>query len=529
MLIMGVVSFFYWGNKKQLWFCDEIYTYESANGFEQAWPDTCMDEWMTGRDMEASFAADSDSLSLNEIAVRLYNDHVPLYFWLFRIVSFFFFHGSGSIWIGLSINLVFYIIILVLGYRMFLYLTDRPLLSGTAVFLSLVTNRLVLEQITTLRMYAMLLMLELLLLLAGLWIMRDVDGVKMKPGVFLFLFVVSVMGLLTHYDFWIFYAATAALFCIWLLLSAIRRKKKLWAAREFWYVIAWIGNFGCSLLVTIWLFPYCRWNLNRGKGQAALKSVFNFSPEKIKDILWGYRCQAVSLFGEAFPPGAAWLIMAGCLAGGAFILYRKREYKKLTGGILLVLVAQLYQIIVCFTLPAGREERYLWGSFTVMMLCMVWGGILLLQELFRKLRSKKAYSMVSRFVSIALAVGILAGELIIIDGGKGIAYLFHSEKDVSILSEHSDIPWIVYGGAGEVYSYYDWLIPEQICFLSEGNTAEDAAALCMLEDRENFILYTREEYLPGVLVFFKETMGKSYTSQYLTKSTNLTVYLIETK
>ena len=527
LLLIGTVSFLYWAGKKQVWFLDEIYTYESANGFEQAWPTTSLDEWMTGRDIEAFLAADSDRLSLNEITVRLYSDHVPLYFWLFRAASLFFFHGSGSIWIGLSINLAFYLIILALAFRMFLHLTGRPLVSAVVIFLTLITNRLMLEQITMLRMYVMLLLAELLLLLAGLWILRDADSGKMKPGVFLFLFAVSVTGLLTHYDFWIFYAATAAIFCIWLLISAFRREKRIWVTRKFRYVLAWVGNFGCSLLATIWLFPYCRWNLNRGKGKIALESVFDFSPEKIGNILWGYRSLAASVFGEKCPVIAALTVMFGCLAGGAVILYKKREIRKLMGVILLVLVAQAYQFAVCFTLPNAQEERYLWGSSTVMMLCMAWGGVLILQEIFRKLQSRNVHSMVFYAASFILTAGILAGELSIIDGGYGIAYLFQPDKDISVLKEHSEIPWIVYDPTLGIYSYYDWLIPEQICFLSQDNTAEDAEALCGLEGRENFVLYIYEDYLPDALSFFEDTLDRDYSVRYLTKSTNLTVFLVE--
>ncbi len=35
LLALGVASFVYWGGKKQVWFCDEIYTYESANGLSR--------------------------------------------------------------------------------------------------------------------------------------------------------------------------------------------------------------------------------------------------------------------------------------------------------------------------------------------------------------------------------------------------------------------------------------------------------------------------------------------------------------
>lgn len=528
LLVVGTLSFFYWGSKKQVWFCDEIYTYESANGFEQDWPASFLDEWMTGEDIEAFFAADSDSLSLNAITVRLYNDHVPLYFWLFRIVSFFFFKGSGSIWIGLSINLVFYWIVLKLGYRMFYYLTNCPWLSGIVVFFTSISNRLMLEQITTLRMYIMLLLLEMLLLLAGLWILKEVDNHKMKPGVFLFLLIVSIAGFLTHYDFWIFYAITAALFCTWLLFIAIKKhKKKFWTAREFRYVIAWIGNFCLSLLLTIILFPYCRWNLNRGKGQMALQSIFVFSSEKIKNIFWGYKRLAASLFGENFPTIAALLLIFVCIIGGVIVLYKKKEIKKLVGIILIVFTAQAYQFVVCFTLPDAQEERYLWGGFTLMMLCMAYGGILVLQELFVKIQSIKIRKKIQYIISIVLAVIILTGEIKIIDNGNGIAYLFHPEKDVALLKEHSEIPWVVYGPTIGVYSYYDWLIPKQICFLSQDNTLKDAKAISKLKENKDFILYTHEDYLPYALEFFKEELDKNIFSEYLTKSTNLTVYLIK--
>lgn len=527
LLAAGLFSFFYWGNQKQVWFCDEIYTYESANGFEQAWPASCLDEWMTGSDVEAFFAADWDRLSLNDITIRLYNDHVPLYFWLFRIVSVYFFHGSGSIWIGLSINLVYYVIILGVGYGLFLYLTKSPMLSGLVTFLTLVSNRLILEQITTLRMYAMLLLAEILLLLAALWILRETDRAKIRPGVFVYLFVVSVFGMLTHYDFWIFYALTASVFCMWFLISAVREKRRFWATLKFKIVLIWLVNFVCSLLTTIFIFPYCRWNLNRGKGQLALKSIFVFSAEKIENIFWGFERLAASMFGEVFPVVIALLMIFGCLAGGGVILYKKKEAKKLTGFVLCVMVAQAYQLAVCFTLPDVREERYLWGSFTVMMLCLAWSVILIFRELILKMKVLRANKRFSCFVSAAFMIGILVGEIIVIDGGYGITYLFHPEKDVAILKEYDKIPWIVYGPTVGVYSYYDWLIPERICFLSQDNTDEDVLAFCKIEEQEEFVLYIYEDLLSGALELFNEASGERFTAQYLTKSTNLSVYLIE--
>ncbi len=528
LLIIATISFVYWANQKQIWFCDEVYTYESANGFEQEWPAFYTDEWMMGADVEAFFAADAESLSLNDISIRLYNDHVPLYFWIFRIVSFLFFKGSGSIWIGLSINLFFYWFVLVLGYRLFLHLTNNSILSGVVMVLTSVANRLMLEQATTLRMYMMLLWAEILLVLVGLWILRQIPKDKMSFGAFGCLFVVSVIGLLTHYHFWVFYAITAALFCLWLLFVAVKKqKKRFWKAREFHYVLAWVCNFVIALLVTVMLFPYCRWNLNRGKGEMALQSVFDFSADKLKDIVWGYQRLSATMFGETLPTVLGLVVMFGCILGGIYVLYRRNEFRKLIGLVLIVLIAQAYQLVVCFTLPDGQEERYLWGSFTLMMFCMVWGGILLWQALFAQISSEKVRNISQKIVFAVLTIGILAAEVMIIDGGNGIAYLFQQEKDVDALEQHKDIPWIVYGPTVGVYSYYDWLIPDEICFLTVDNMPADAEAVRELKDDESFIMYAYEDYAPWAVAFFEQELGKTLTCNYLTKSTNLTVYLIE--
>lgn len=530
LLVTGLISFLYWGNKKQVWFCDEIYTFESANGFEQDWPHSQTGEWMTGSDIEAYFAADSDHLSLNSITVRLYSDHVPLYFWLFRMVSFLFFKGSGTIWIGLSINLFFYLLFLGLGYWFFYRLTRQPLLSAAGIFLTCVINRLAIEQATVLRMYMMLLLVQSALLLTSLWILLESRRNQLSLKVFLCLYAVSVAGFLTHYDFWIFYAITAALFCLCLLYTAIKKQgKRMWQSREFKYILAWVVNFGVSLCTTIIIFPYCRWNLNRNKGQMALQSIFVFSSEKVENIIWGFRSLAASIFGEQCNPAIALLIIFGCIIGGMLILYKHKETEKLTGMVLTVLTAQAYQLAVCFTLPAEQEERYLWGSFTFIMLCFFWGGSLLLQEFFSWIKNMRIRNILQPFMSAVLIIGIILGELHIIDGGNGVAYLFHPEKDINLLQNYSTIPWIVYGPTVGVYSYYDWILPEKICFMTLDQTSEDAKAASALREENTFILYIYPDYLPEALLFLEQQTGKNHTARPLTKSTNLTVYLVESE
>ena len=192
---------------------------------------------------------------------------------------------------------------------------------------------------------------------------------------------------------------------MWFLISAFREKRRFWATLKFKIVLIWLVNFVCSLLTTIFIFPYCRWNLNRGKGQLALKSIFVFSAEKIENIFWGFERLAASMFGEVFPVVIALLMIFGCLAGGGVILYKKKEAKKLTGFVLCVMVAQAYQLAVCFTLPDVREERYLWGSFTVMMLCLAWSVILIFRELILKMKVLRANKRVWDYISFSSGKG----------------------------------------------------------------------------------------------------------------------------
>lgn len=302
-----------------------------------------------------------------------------------------------------------------------------------------------------------------------------------------------------------------------------------WRSMEFRCVLIWCVDFALALFSTILIFPYCRWNLNRGKGQTALYSLFDFSSLKLKQIVWGYERLSGAVFGESVPVAVGMLLMFGCIIGGGILLYKKKEKRLLAGLVLTVLIAQGYQLAVCFTLPDTWEERYLWGTFTLMMLCMVWGGILLLRSGFSKIDEGRIRKSGIYITSVIISVCILIGELIIIDGGKGITYLFQEKKDVKVLKAHEDIPWIVYGPTVGVYSYYDWLIPKKICFLTTEDTIEDRLAIQELQGESRFILYLYDEYFPHALELFEQELGRKLEGRYLFDSTYLSVYLIESQ
>ncbi len=259
----------------------------------------------------------------------------------------------------------------------------------------------------------------------------------------------------------------------------------------------------------------------------ALSSLFNFSGVKIKQIAMGYEHLSISLFGAIFPVKTSLLLIFGCILGGGILLFRSKEYRRLTGLVLTVLTAQTYQLAVCFTMPAEFEVRYLWGAYTIMMLCMAYGAVLLLQALFNKIENRKTRQIAQWITGFFLSVCILTGEISVVDGGKEIPYLFYEEKDVDLLEENRGIPWIVFGNdAADVYSCYDWRIPERICFLTLDNTSEDRTAVQDLQS-ERFVLYVYEEHLSEALSFFEQELERTPKAGYLTRSTNYTVYLVE--
>lgn len=537
LLVLGMASFFYWSAKKQIWFIDEVCSFESANGFEQAWPSSQVGQWMSGRDVEGFFAANRADFSFKSISDRLYNDHVPLYFWLFRVVSLLFFPGSGSLWIGLSINAFFYLVFLGFLYVLFLKLSEKPAVSCAAALLTGAANRLVLEQATLMRMYMMLLTVEILLLLAAFLILRCAERGRLTLPAFAGLFCASLFGFLTHYDFWIFYAAASSFFCLWIFISALlkgKRGKALFTSKEFSCILAWIGNFALSLFTTILIFPYCRWNLNRGKGQTALHSLFRFSAQKAEHILFGYRRLSASVFGDGLPAWCGLLILFSCIAGGCILLYRGKDFGRLIRLVLCFLTAQAYQLIICFTFPAGAEERYLWAAFTLTLICAVSSFLLIAESAFSRIRAIKKRKIAQAVICSVLTVAVLLVEVSVIDGGRGIAFLSYENKDLNALKEYKDVPWLVYNPMFEtslqgMYSYYDWIIPDRVCFLSDRATPEEIDAIRRLEGQERFIVYAYESDYPQITALLNRELSSGFSGRYLTNSVYLNVYLYERK
>lgn len=600
VILTAIVWFFFWAEKKEVWFCDEVYTYESSNGIEGAWPHTNINQWMSGNDVGSFLSADRPDFLFSNISSSLYDDHVPLFFWIFRILSVLFFQGRVSIWNGLTINFVCYLGFVLLLYKSLrrLFREQGPGFALVGTLICGIANCLILEQATMLRMYMMMLLEEALLLLFAQHLLlaydqtqyrsldvisRDEpDGTPEKAsngtihksscenvkmlGIYVGIFLVGLAGFLTHFHFWVFYAATASVFCLYLLIAGVKNKKLAISVKT---VAVWVLAFLLSIGGTIGLFRYCIWNLNRDKGKTALGQVVKFSGEKLQKLRWGFTSLSQVLFGERLPELVGVLFLFGVIAVGAFLLYKiekdKKEkelavqntqdfqqmknsedqrktryaYRKTRALLLMLGTALLYQCVVCFTLPAGWEVRYLWGSHTILLFCFTWCLLVIVESLWKKCNRARKWMLV------AVCFFLLSSLPMAIDGGNGITYLRDSEKNIDVLRTYREYPWVVADfepGFG-TFSYFDFLMPGKICFMTSQGLDGEEKIIEDLAQEGRFILYCLPDRIEELEDFLEESMRamttdlsmgqgekisvKDIRSMPVTKSTYLTVYLVE--
>lgn len=123
LILVGILTvvFVIMGIHKQISFCDEMFTYDSANSDLPVGRSILnTEEWVTGNEIQNFLSASEISLDAYKmISYHLYKDHVPLYFWMFRTVSALLFSDSYTKWIGLVCNYPFYIGMGLLLYRFF--------------------------------------------------------------------------------------------------------------------------------------------------------------------------------------------------------------------------------------------------------------------------------------------------------------------------------------------------------------------------------------------------------------------------
>ncbi len=199
--------------------------------------------------------------------VQSWDVHPPVYYWVFHTVASLV-PNVFSKWIGLSVNLFFH------GMNIILLTYLSYLVSGRDARLALLVTLVygfgpaALSGVVFIRMYEML---TAFVLLCGIVHMRAVECGERKLPVMRSLIpmaVVTYVGFLTQYYYFIFLFFLAVAFCLWLLW----RDRKIWNCLR--YGISQTIAFGLAYLT----YPSFPAQMFRGqRGAQATENFFDLS------------------------------------------------------------------------------------------------------------------------------------------------------------------------------------------------------------------------------------------------------------
>lgn len=243
IIVMHIFVILYWGNKKEGYHIDEVYSYGLANSYYAPFMDSNNDYWDNWHD--ANYLLDYVSVSTEHTFAYdsvYYNQtqdvHPFLYYTLLHTVCSLF-PDTFSKWYAIGINIVFSVLTVIVLYSLARRTLDRNrweavILTGVyALSAGAISNAIYL------RMYVLLTFWTLL------YTFLHVCMYEKKDKRFLLsIMLVTGMGGLTQYYFYIFAFFISVFYVIYLLL---RRKWK--------DLLQYCASMICSLGINVLIYP----------------------------------------------------------------------------------------------------------------------------------------------------------------------------------------------------------------------------------------------------------------------------------
>lgn len=254
LLLFLVINLFYWGGRKEGYYCDELYSYHfvcqvdypSINGAREgvswlnAWytPDYFMDYFTITEDEAFDFSGTWQSIRQDV--------HPPVFYILLEMVcsmASFILPGVFSKWFGICINIVFFIMTIVVLYLLAKRVTKSELWAiAVCVVYGISTGAV--STVVFIRMYMIFTFSSALFvyLNAVIWEKLWKQNAKIGAGLYCALAATTILGILNHYYF-IVYA--------FFICAAIWGSALLWKKFRFMleYALAMVLGILCSLLI----------------------------------------------------------------------------------------------------------------------------------------------------------------------------------------------------------------------------------------------------------------------------------------
>lgn len=495
-LFIAVGAFCYYGNEKEIIFCDEVYTYTIVNhGIGLNVRDN---RWYEDGEMDYRLNSSSGYYGYKEaIEITGQDVHPPVYYLVFKTFSMLF-PNSTSKWIGFAANLVAYIPMLALLYWA-IWKISKKVWVATLLTILFGTHPGVLGYALLIRMYFWL---AFWLFLFFLQTKKMYSAKETNWKMYIVLGAITFLGFMTQYYFAVYVVFFSLL---WGIDRLIHGKWK----QIFAYFATMISAVGLST----WFFPQWIHHIFFGyKGEdsfATLNSWDNY----LEELKQTFHIVATYVFENGRIYWIAFFVIIGL-----FFTLRDSQLKTIKKHYMMHIAAQiLYYCIVAHVMPSV-EQRYFVSVILVQLITL----LLMLTHVFvhYKLSERK-------LVAVGLAGVALVAVMYLPDYTDDFPYSGYKYKEGRLtVEEYADIPWVYYGERDwEMHcTAFDVLIPNQLMYIRDLSTLTYDE---VLQSSSEIVVYTKtEDEINAFVQKMNEVSGLEWQCNYLAERAFNDAYLI---
>ena len=356
---------------KRFFIWDEAYSYSLANDYQYGFVNFQTKGWYT-HDLFNRFGVINSGFHYLQVVFNQSNDvHPPLYYLLLHTISSLF-PNQISVWFGLGLNLIFYILSCCLIYYLCRTINPSKWLAPSVMLLYAANDRLIYSGLIYLRMYQLVSFFTILFIISVVKIIQSNQITKANKRL---LFLTIIGGGLTHYYFYYVVCFTCLFLAIYFL---VKKEYEILKSGVLIVVIAVVCNF-C-------VFPWALRHIFVGQhGSYTLShlSLFSFDADRFMTFVnftWG---KQIGLF-----------LAIVVFAIGCFALFYKKEKKYLVPVIL-----QAAYFLFLYTV--SQTATYMNSHYVIPMECI---NLIATMSLLSMLIDNKKTVFIFPVVSLALGI-----------------------------------------------------------------------------------------------------------------------------
>lgn len=262
LLLLNILIMLSFGIRKNGYNVDELYTYGLSNSYFDPFIDITENTKLSNEYIQDYFTVqENEKFAFDSVYSNQSRDvHPPLYYFFFHFISSFF-PNEFTKWIGIALNMIFFIVAWLLLYKLSKLIMKNELLSLIPPVLWGVSSGAV-SSVVFIRMYVLM---TVLVLLTTYLHVKTIKKQVFRRKDLLWILLATFLGVMTHYYFVVFAFFLSAYYFFYLLFH--KRIKYL-----FGYVISMFSALGLSVL----FYPAMLTHIFSGyRGTEAVSNISN--------------------------------------------------------------------------------------------------------------------------------------------------------------------------------------------------------------------------------------------------------------